>query len=173
MLTNQRQRAQAGRHPLTWRTRRHVTALLSQLRVQGTRYVGKYLKHCWYSINDTVSETVSVCTVCLPVNRQDESAWVILSQSQDNRKKGFSDRWSTGAQEWEKVEMGETQSFPRWLGESVRFLRVLNWEVLPKHGTGRLSGAACGFPVGRRDSRWGSGGPLIHSDSTRGSEADG
>lgn len=57
--------------------------------------------------------TVVACAVCLPVNRQqDGSMWVILSESQDNGKKAFSDRWMTGAQEWEKVKMGETQSLP-------------------------------------------------------------
>lgn len=54
------------------------------------------------------------------------------------------DRWMAGVQEWEKVKMGETQSFPHWL--SVRFLRVLNRLVLPKHGQGRLRGDACGSP---------------------------
>lgn len=108
-------------------------------------------------------KTMSACTNCLPVKRQQErSMWVILSESQDNRKKAFSDRWRTGAQEWEKVKMGETQSLPQWLEESVQFLRVLNWVILPKHGAGRLSGAACGFPVGYRDSRWGNGkDPLL------------
>lgn len=37
--------------------------------------------------------------------------WVILSESQDNRKKAFSDRWRTGAQEWEKVKMGRHKAF--------------------------------------------------------------
>lgn len=60
-----------------------------------------------------VQETTAVCAVCPSVNRQqDRSMWVILSESQDNRKKAFSDRWVTGVREWEKVKMGETQSLP-------------------------------------------------------------
>ena len=81
---------------------------------------------------------------CAVSRQQDESVWVIVSESQDNREKAFSDRWMTGALEWEKVNMGQTQSLPRGLG--VRFLRVLNSLVLPKHDRGKLRGAACGSP---------------------------
>lgn len=42
-------------------------------------------------------------------------------------------------------------------GGSVWFLRVLNRAVLPKHGQGRLRGAACASHGGRRDSRWSRG----------------
>lgn len=122
-----------------------------------------------FQFTTCVANNGRVCAVCLPVSRQqDGSMWVILSESQDNRKKALSDRWMTGAQEWEKVKMGETQSLPHWLGESVRFLRVLNRVVLPKHGPGRLRGAACGSPGGCRDSRWGSGEDHLLTLTTRG-----
>lgn len=41
---------------------------------------------------------------------------MILSESQDNRTKAFSDRWMSAVQEWEKVTMGETQRLIQRLG---------------------------------------------------------
>ncbi|TNN88891.1 hypothetical protein EYF80_000769 [Liparis tanakae] len=59
------------------------------------------------AVDGRTAPTMPVCAVCLPVNGQrDGSMCVILSESQDNRKKVFSDRWMTGAQEWEKTAIG-------------------------------------------------------------------
>lgn len=77
----------------------------------------------------------------------------ITGQQEEGILRQMDDRSAGGGRRsrWERDKAFHTD----W-GESVRFLRVLNRVVLPKHGAGRLRGAACGSPGGHQHSGWGS-----------------
>lgn len=106
----------------------------------------KNMKEPWFSDDDVCrKQRLCVCSLspCEQTTRWEHVGDPVRITGQQEESI-LPDRWMAGVQEWEKVKMGETQSFPHWL--SVRFLRVLNRRVLPRHGQGRLRGDACGSP---------------------------
>lgn len=117
---------------------------------------------------------MAVHAACLGANRQqDGTMWVILSESQDNRKKAFCDRWTTGVQEWEKVKMGDSKPFTL-TGRECAISPGAKPSSSAKARLRQMRGAACGSPVGilRHKMRLWRKNPLIISDSVSSSETE-
>lgn len=118
------------------------------------------MKECWYSIYYVVWETMAVCAACLPVNRQqDGTMWVILSESQDNRKRKIlwqMDDRSAGVGEGQDGRERDTKPSTPTGREST-----ISQGAKPcspaKARPRQMRGAACGSHGGHGDSRWGSG----------------
>lgn len=122
----------------------------------------------WYVSVYYMCRKQRLCVRFVPLwtdNKIGACGWSCQNHRTTGRKHSPTDGWqecgSGRRSRWERHKAFHTD----W--ESVRFLRVLNCVVLPKHGLGRLRGAARGSPGRYRDSRWGSGGDLLLALRTR------
>ncbi|KAK5849707.1 hypothetical protein PBY51_014019 [Eleginops maclovinus] len=74
--------------------------------------------------------------------------WVILSESQDNRKKAFSDRWMTGAQAGVGEGRDGRDTKPSTLTGRESVISQGAKPQSPAKARPRLRGAACDTPGG-------------------------
>lgn len=89
---------------------------------------------------------MAVCASCLPVNRQqDGTMWVILSESQDSRKKNLSDRWMTGVGEGQD---GRDIKPSTLTGRECTISQGAKPHSPAKARPRQMRGAACGSPGG-------------------------
>lgn len=107
--------------------------------------------HAWVLIfcgySDRNNGRVCVFVSLWTDNRMGACGWSCQNHRTTGRKRSLTDGWqecrSGRRSRWERHKAFHT--------DCMWFLRVLKCAVLPKHGLGRLRGAACGSPGGKQD----------------------